>query len=247
MALFRFQKVWKNIIYIFLLSFITTIPISIATTNLINDEIYEIEKLFSEQIPTFTLTDGKLTSEINEPIIQESLDFTFIFDPTNSKLDPSVNKNTIVFAILEDKLIFNVPGQADESIIYSNFENVTITNETVLNWLESLNDIHAYIFGVVFVISFILTSMMKFILVSVFAFFVPLIASSWRKKLSYVQSWNLMASIITIPTVFFCITDSLEIYIPYSTTLQTFIIFILMYIIIRELPEKKPNNESTRR
>lgn len=241
MALVRFQKVWKNIIYILLLSLIATIPISITTTNILSDEIYEIEDLFTEQIPDFTLADGKLTSVNNQSVINEGINFTFIFDPTITELDTNIDDKNIVFALLEDKLIFNVPGQPNEALKYSNFEDATITKDIVLDWLDNLTAIHSYVFSIVFIITFIITTIMKFISVSVFACFLPLIASTWKKKLTYVQSWNLMASIITIPTIFFCVTDALEIYIPYATTLQTFIIFVLMYIIIRELPERKKN------
>lgn len=242
MALVRFQKIWKNIIYILLLSIIASIPITMTTVNILNEEIYEIEDLFTNEIPEFTLTNGKLTSENSQPIIQEGINFTFVFDPTVTELDSNINDKNIIFALLEDKLLFNIPGQPDESLSYSNFENATITKDIVLNWFDNLTAMHSYIFSIVFIITFVITSLMKLMLVTVFACFLPLIASSWKKKLTYVQSWNLMAAIITIPTIFFCIIDALEIYIPYATTLQTFIIFVLMYIIIRELPVRKSNN-----
>lgn len=237
MALYRFQKVWKSIIYIILLSIIATIPVAITTTNIMNDEIAQIEDLFNEQIPSFTLTDGKLTAENDIPIKEEDSNFTFIFDSTTSKLDTSVDENDILVAFLEDKLIFQTPGYAEETVSYSNFGNITITKDTVLSWFNDFSSLHSYIFSIVFVVTFILSCLMKFLYTTIFAFFLPLIANSWKKKLTYVQSWNLMACILTIPTVFFCIMDTLEIYVPYSVTLQTFIIFVLMYTIIRELPK----------
>ncbi|MFP3490191.1 DUF1189 family protein, partial [Staphylococcus sp. SIMBA_130] len=77
MARFRFQKLGKPILYVFLLMLLSSVPIGIITAVSITNA-YEDLKTHMGDLPEFTLEDGTLKSDQSEPLIKKEDGNTFI-------------------------------------------------------------------------------------------------------------------------------------------------------------------------
>ncbi len=71
MALFRFQKIGKTILYIMLLCLITTIPRTFFYGSFIQDSVTMVNQAIEKDLPDFKIENGELKADIEEPIQKE--------------------------------------------------------------------------------------------------------------------------------------------------------------------------------
>ncbi len=238
MASYRFQKIGRSIIYVFLLSALASVPLIIQLHTLFRGEFLEIKNTIAEEVPDFIIEDGLLQTDDPTPIIKYSETFTFAFDPNVSELSGSLRNSDSLFALLEDRAIIKVAGQ-EQLLYFQTLDSTTLSKAETLELLQSLEDLYPIFTVMIIVVTFLVTGFLKFITVTFFAYLATLLAKSSRRSISYKQGWNIIAYTLTIPTVFFFIMDMLEVDIPFSFSLQAFIIFFLLFLIIRDIPPQK--------
>lgn len=244
-ALFRFQGIGKTIGYVFLLMFISTLITGISLgMDFLNWASITNTKIINE-LPNFELKKGILTSELNSPIIQEDIEsgFTFIFDTTGEISANDVLKYPNAVGLLKKEAVF-VNEKDTQRLPYSSFEDLTLNKDTVVSFTDKLDSIVIVILPILFLFIYLFQSSLKFIGISFLALIGIVIAKQIKRKLRYQNLWILSAYAVTIPTLFFAITDALKITINFAFLLYWATAIIVLYLIIKEIPKAKtPSNE----
>ncbi|OIJ22168.1 hypothetical protein BKP45_05700 [Anaerobacillus alkalidiazotrophicus] len=242
-AKFRNQGIGKTILYVFVLMLISVSVSAIQLGTGISNTVNNFQVALKTDIPDFELKNSVLTSELEEPLFITIDGEQFIFDTTGSLTIRDIEQNyTHVLALLETEAVFITEG-ITESFRYREFGNLNFTKEQVEEITSSVINLLPLIIAVVVLILYFFLTAMKFIGV----FFLSFIALLIRKKLDlilpYKKVWILSAYAVTLPTIFFAITDALYIFIPFSFTLYWVVAIIMIYLIFKEISTIHEDNE----
>ncbi|MBF0709295.1 DUF1189 domain-containing protein [Alkalihalobacillus hwajinpoensis] len=243
MARFRFQKLGKPILYVFLLMFLSSVPVGIMTA-LSFTNAYEDLKTHMSDLPEFTLEDGSLTSEQSEPLIRQNDENTFIFDATDQTKPDDVDQYDSVIAFLKDRVIV-VDSGARQEFNYSNFSSMTFTKQDVNELSNNLDNLLPIFIPLLIFVIYLFQTGLKFIGVTVLATIGLLLRSITGRKASYKQLWVLSVYSVTIPTLFFAIMALIKTAVPLGFLLYWIVAIMLLYLTIKEipLPKKRVTNE----
>jgi hypothetical protein len=63
--------------------------------------------------------------------------------------------------------------------------------------------------------------------------------NAFAKPLSYGQLWRIAAYCLTLPTIFFTVMDIFQATVPLSMSLSWFIIFIMLILTLKEVPQEQ--------
>ncbi len=243
MALFRFQGIGKTIGYVFLLMFICS---SITAVSIGNDlrkfSAMAIDKIATD-LPEFTLNNSELTSELDSPLITENYGFTFIFDTTGELTAEDVFTYTNAIGLLKNEAVF-VSETERQRLPYSTFGNLTINKEMLIKSTEQFKTIILILLPIAFIFMYLLQTSFKLIGISFLALIGLIIANQLKRSLPYSAFWILSAYAVTIPTLFFAITDALKIHIPFAIFLYWMTASIVLYLIIVEIPKSKQSQHN---
>lgn len=242
-AMVRFQGIGKTITYVFLLTFLSLIPAIYYLSSAAINGIDAIQDSVENDFPSFQIANGELqtTSNDNEkeaPIIINKEDFTLIFDSTGTVKSNDIPKSKNTIAILKNDAFFSASGQV-QSLSYSMFNDFTITNEDLSDFLTSLNSSFVIIIPLYVLIIYIFAAGMKFIEISILALFGLLLNKMLMKTIQYRHSWRLAAYSVTLPTIFFTIMEGLKTTVPNGAIINWFVGLIILYLTIKEIPQPK--------
>ncbi|PEP88152.1 DUF1189 domain-containing protein [Bacillus pseudomycoides] len=238
MALFRFQKIGKTILYIMLLCLIATIPKTFTFGNFTQDVVSTVHQSIEKDLPDFKIENGELHADVKEPIIKEDGNFVFVFDPNATDTTAYANKQGVF--VLKDKVVF-INNNQTQSQSYSDFGNGTFEKKDIKDIISAIDSIYPILMLVVGIVIYLFQLFISFLGVTILAFIGS--AMGGQRKLSYKQVWTLTAYSYTIPTIFFMIMDLLKINVPWSFLLYTAIILIVLYLTIKEIPKPKEKHE----
>ncbi|SFC51066.1 Maltodextrin utilization protein YvdJ [Bacillus sp. 491mf] len=237
MALFRFQKIGKTILYIMLLCLLATVPKTILLGDFIHEGINLIDRSIEKDVPDFKIENGELHANISKPIIKDETDFIFVFDPNATDTKAYPNRDGIF--ILKNKMV-STAQQQTQSFPYSDLGNTTFEKKDakeIVSFIDSISSVAIFLIGI-FIYLFEL--FITFLGVSLLAFIGS--AMSGVRKLSYKQVWTLTAYSFTIPTIFFMIMDLLKINVPFSLFIFIGVVLVVLYLTIKEVPRPKEKN-----
>jgi hypothetical protein len=237
-ATFRFQGIGKTILYIFLLVLVSILPAAYNLTIFSNEVIEESMTTVKNDLPPFSISNGVLTSESAEPVTIEKENFTIVLDSTGDYQEPDLVEEGNAVALLENEFAVVTAGQV-QSYSYSMFDGLNADNEDIADFLTSLDSLKGIILSVFIVILYLFSAGMTFIKVSIFALLGLLLANTLNRNLPYRQSWRITAYSITLSTVFFTIMEMLNTFIPGSLFLDWIVIGLILYLSIKEIPQKK--------
>ncbi|WP_165996712.1 DUF1189 domain-containing protein [Bacillus sp. Cs-700] len=243
MARFRFQKLGKPILYVFLLMLLSSVPIGIITAVSFTNA-YEDLKTHMGDLPEFTLEDGTLKSDQTEPLIKKEDGNTFIFDATDEIKPDDVNSYESAIAFLKDRIIVMDSGSRQE-FNYSNFSSMTFTKQDVNELTQNLDSLLPIFIPLLIFVVYLFQTGLKFIGITVLATIGLLLKSLAGRKASYKQLWVLSVYAVTIPTLFFTIMALVKTTVPFGFLLYWFVAIMLLYLTIKEipLPKKRVTNE----
>lgn len=249
MARFRFQKLGKPILYVFLLMFLSSVPIGVLTAVSFTDA-YENLKTHMSELPDFTLEDGSLTSDQSEPLIKGEDENTFIFDTTDGIKPDDLDSYDSAIAFLKDRIIVMDNGTKQE-FNYSNFSSMTFTKQDVSELTKNVDDLLPIFVPFLIFLIYLFQTGLKFIGITVLATIGLSLKSLAGRKASYKQLWVLSVYSVTIPTLFFTIMALIKTSVPFGFVLYWFVAILLLYLTIREIPlpkkrvtNERPNNSS---
>ncbi|MCP3741380.1 DUF1189 domain-containing protein [Rossellomorea sp. BNER] len=237
-AKFRFQGIGKTILYVFFLVLISLIPTAISITMFTNTAIEEGKQTIAEDLPDFTINNGKLTTDSNEPVEVRKSNITFIVDSTGKIKADDLSQETNAIALLQNEFAVVSVGNI-QTTPYSMLEGLNLDNEQMIDFLDQMDSLKGIFLPVIILILYLFSSAMAFIKVSIFAFIGLLFANILKRKLTYRHSFRLTAYSITLATIFFSIMNLLNTFIPGALLLDWIVTGLMLYLSIKEIPQKR--------
>lgn len=242
-AKFRFQGIGKTILYIFILMLITFSVTAFQLGSTVSNGVKQFQTVLENDLPEFELKNSSLLSDLDEPLYIEIDGENFIFDTSGTLTTTDIEQNhSQVLALLKSEAVYITDG-VTQSIRYGELGSLDLTKAEIEGLTETIVDLLPLIITLIVVLLFIVLTTLKYIGIFFLSFFGLIVRSKTGLRLSYKQVWVLSAYTITLPTVFFAVTDSLNIYIPYSLTLYWLVAFIMLYLIFKEIPKPVEDEE----
>ncbi|MFT8320374.1 MAG: DUF1189 domain-containing protein [Bacillus sp. (in: firmicutes)] len=239
-AAYRSQKNGKTILYLLLLSLLVSIPTLYYLSKGMSDGVQSLSNAMEDEAFSFSISNNELQSNEKEPMIINKDDLTIIVDSTGTYNTSSISSSGTTVAFLKNEFVFSTAGQS-QAMEYANFGDVNITNNDILDFLQTTESMLPIIISVFAVIYFIVTMISKVILTLILAIFGNLFSKILGRSLSYSQVWKITAYSITLPSVFFIIMDTLQTIVPNGSLLNWFISLFIVFLAIKEIPlDKKP-------
>lgn len=235
---FRFQGIGKTILYVFLLTLISVIPASYYTAEAINDAVDSAKETIETKLPSFTIENGELKSDIKEPLTINNGSFTIIFDSTGAVEQEDMAGMDSTFAMLKNEAILAAGGETN-SLPYSLINDGTMSKQDIKSMISSASSSLPIFIGLILIAIFLFSSSMKFIEISILALFGLLLKIIAGKNLQYKHLWRMAAYSITLPTLFFMIMGLLKTTVPYSFMINWFVASMILLLAIKEVPTPK--------
>lgn len=236
-ALFRFQGIGKTILYVFLLTLISVLPSIFMLSSALSTGM-DTAKSFIQQAPDFSIQNGRLSADTDVPYIFKKDDFTFILDPTGAVSESDAADEGNAIALLKDGFVFAGGGQLNTSP-YSAMPGLDVTKADLDQFVDSFSGLKGVIIPVMSIFIFLFSSAASFIEVSIVALFGLFIRNMTARKLNYGQIWRMAAYSETLPTLFFTIMGALQTSVPNSFWINWFVVLIVLYLAINEVPKPK--------
>lgn len=237
-ALFRFQGIGKTILYVFFLTLISILPSIFYLSTALSTGIDSTREVIKDELPSFSINNGQLTSKTDVPITIQKDHFTIILDPTGAVKEKDVQDTENAFALLKDKFVF-VAGGNIQSYPYSMLEGLHITKSGFLDFINTLDSVRVIIIPFLSVFIYLFSSTASFIEVTVLALMGLALKNLSRRKLNYRQLWRMAAYSETLPTLFFTIMTAIKTPVPNSFLINWFVAIIVLYLAINEIPKPK--------
>ncbi len=239
-AHFRFQGIGKTILYVFLLTLLSVIPAMYFLNSAIIDGVSAAKDMVNRDFPSFTIENGRLHSDMDEPVILKQNDFEFILDSTGElKTDDLIEYDNAIL-LLEKDFVFIADGQS-QAFPYSMAENLTLSKDDVIDFVNELDTALMVILPIFSLVIYIFSSGMKFIEISILALFGLMIVNSTGRNQKYGQVWRMSAYSVTLPTIFFTIMSAIQTTVPLGFFIHWIVAYIVLYLALKEIPlPKKP-------
>lgn len=235
MAIFRNQKIGKTILYVFLLTLVSIIPSSYYFNTMIKEGIHTIQDTITTEMPKFEINNGKLVAEGKQPTVLNKDGYTILVDDSGTiSTNEVANRLTNGIALLQSELVIVSSGSI-QSTPYSFIEG---NNESISSYLDKADQLLWIFLFIMLIVFYIVAAALTFIKITIFAVFGMMFKNAFAKPLSYAQIWKMTAYCITLPTIFFTIMDFFQAAVPFRMSLSWLIIFLLLFLTLKEVPEK---------
>ncbi|WP_280768458.1 DUF1189 domain-containing protein [Salipaludibacillus daqingensis] len=239
-AKFRFQKIGRTILYVFFLMLIVSIPMAVILGSNINNLFKDVESHMIESFPDFTIENGVLQSDVDEPMVFEDGDTTVIFDPTGEFRLEDAEQYDTAFALLEREAAIITDG-FPQTFGYQEF-GINISKDQLTDFVQSIGDLLPLLISIIILLMYLFTTAMKFLGIFMLSVITLLLKRNAVDHLSYRQGWVLSAYTVTLPTVLFAVIDMFRIDIPFSLAIYWVIAIVMMNLVLRNIP--RPKNET---
>ncbi|MCA1063410.1 DUF1189 domain-containing protein [Rossellomorea sp. AcN35-11] len=238
MATFRFQGIGKTIRYVFLLALISIIPVAAQFISFATSAIDNVRESVANEFPDFTIEDGSLKSALKEPILIERDGVTILFDSSGERKEESLDENENTIAFLKESFVVINQGNVQSSS-YTLFGSTTLTKDGFIELLDSLIGMKWILLPVALFFLYLFTSGMMFLKVTLFAIIGVTFANVLKRNVNYRQSFRITAYSATVSTLFFTLMELLQTYIPAAPVLDWFVITVILYLVVKEIPQRK--------
>ncbi len=237
-AKFRFQGIGKTIRFVFLLALISILPVAVQFFSFATSAIDTLRESVEQDLPPFSIENGSLTPDQTKPITIEREGMTIVFDATGETKEKNLDEDVNTIAFLKQDFVIINQGYVQSSS-YSLFGDTPLTKEGLLDILDSLNDLKWILIPVALFILYLFTSGMTFLKVTIFAIVGVTFGNILKRNLQYRQSFRITAYAATVSTLFFTLMELLQTYIPAAPILDWFVITVILYLVVKEIPQKK--------
>lgn len=239
-ALFRFQGIGKTILFVFFLTFVSVLPSIIYLSTALSTGIDAARSFIKDEAPDFSIKNGQLSAKTDVPVTINKNNFTIIFDPTGAVSESDVKDAGNTLALLKNEFAL-ATGGGIETYQYSMLE-LDLTKSDIVNIIDSISSMKGIIIPFVSLLIYLFASASSFIEVSVLALFGLALKNLLGRKLNYGQLWRMAAYSETLPTLFFTIMTAIKTSVPNSSLLNWFVIIVVLYLAINEVPKPKKAN-----
>lgn len=235
----RFQGIGKTILFVFMLTLISILPVVYYMFVGISEAVGLVKQSIKTDLPSFTIREGELQSEIKAPLTIKNGSFTLIFDPTGAIDESELTGMDANVAMLQKEIVL-VAGGETNAVPYTLFTSESMTKDDIITLINTAESSLPVLLGILFIVIYVFSSGMKFIEVSLLALFGLLLKNLAGRKLQYRHLWRMAAYSTTLPTIFFTIMALLKTAVPYSFSINWFVASMMLLLAIKELPAKKP-------
>lgn len=236
---FRFQGIGKTILYVFILSLLSTIPTAYHFTSGLIEGLKGFDETLQKDLPTFSIEDGQLTAETDRPVEIRKASFIVILDDTGTYGVEEIEAKQNAIGILQDRFVFAANGQA-QSYEY-NLMNFSLSKQDLIEVSKQFNQLLPIVISILIFVMYVFGSFVKFIEVTILALFGLAFKNSLQRRLNFKQVFVIAAYATTVATIFFFIMDSLQVAVPSAFLLNWFVHLIVLYLALKEVPpSKKP-------
>ncbi|PAE43975.1 DUF1189 domain-containing protein [Bacillus sp. 7884-1] len=242
-ASFRFQGIGKTILYVFLLTLLSILPSIYYIGTMLTAGIEGTKSVMNDELPSFTIDNGSLSADTDEPITIEKGEFSIIFDPTGVISTDDVEDEENAFALLKNEIAVSAGGRID-TYSYSMLEGLTLTKDDFIDLVDTVDGMKGIIIPVIASLIFLFSSAINFIEVSILALFGLALKNLAGRSISYRHLWRMAAYSVTLPTVFFTIMSAINTPVPNSFMINWFVEIIILYLAIKEIPKEKATIEN---
>lgn len=234
---FRFQGIGKTILFVFLLSLLSTIPTAYHFSSSLSEGLKGFDQIIQNELPNFKIENGLLSADSEKPIEFKEDDFFIILDDTGAYGIEEIEAKENAIGILSDRFVFSANGQA-QSYEYS-LMNMTLSKSDLTDITSQFNQLLPIILTILFAVMYLFGAFVKFIEVTILALFGLALKNSLQRKLNFKQVWVIAAYSTTLATVFFIIMDSLQVSVPSGFLINWFVHLIVLYLVLKEIPPIK--------
>jgi hypothetical protein len=241
-AITRFQGIGKTILFVFLLTLLSILPVIFYMFTAIYGAIDSAKQVVSNDLPPFSIEEGVLNSDIKAPITLKRDLYTIIFDPTGAVEEKDMANMETTIGMLEHEVVLSAGGQT-HTVPYSLFSTGNLSKEDVQSLIETAESSLPVMLGLLFIIIFVFSAGMKFIEVSILALFGLLLKNLAGRKLQYRHLWRMSAYSTTLPTLFFTLMAFLKTTVPFSFAINWFVASMILLLAIKEIPTVQKNEE----
>jgi len=235
----RFQGIGKTILFLFTLTLISILPVVYYMFVGISEAVGTTKQSIQTDLPSFTIEDGVLHSDIKAPLTIKNGSFTLIFDPTGAIDQEDMTGMDANFAMLQNEIVLAAGGETN-AVPYSLFTNESMTKDDIISLIDTAESSLPVLLGLLFIVVYVFSSGMKFIEVSLLALFGLLLKRLAGRNLQYRHLWRMAAYSTTLPTIFFTIMAFLRTEVPFSFSVNWFVASMMLLLAIKELPGKTP-------
>ncbi|MEK6454746.1 DUF1189 domain-containing protein [Caldifermentibacillus hisashii] len=235
---FRNQGMGKTFLYIFFISVLSVLPIFINFVQNFNHIYDEAVRIINEEVPDFSIQDGKLHTDKNEPvIIEESGNSTFIIDSTGqTTVDDVETKYNDTLAFLEYDVVINLNNQT-QSMSYQQLGMEEMSRTEMQQFLDSVGSVKSIIYAITFVLFYLIQVAGHIISITILALIGLILKKALKLNINYGHLWKLSTYAITLPTVFFMIMHFFRAIVPFASLINWTVMIIMLHLAMREIPK----------
>jgi hypothetical protein len=231
----RYQGIGKTITFVFLLTLISILPIVYYMFTGISEAVGSVKQSLKTDLPSFSIEDGILQSDIKAPLTIKNGNFTLIFDPTGTVDEAKLTGMDANFAMLQKEMVLAAGGETN-AVPYTLFPSDSMAKDDIISLIDSAESMLPVLLGLLFIVVIIFSSGIKFIEVSLLALFGLLLKSLAGRELQYRHLWRMAAYSTTLPTIFFTIMSFLKTVVPYSFSINWFVASMMLLLALKEIP-----------
>lgn len=240
-ATFRKDKVGSSIVYIIVLTFVMFLPLAYFTTTTMNNALEVGESTLKNEIPDFTVQDGKLVTDDpsveNLPISIDEGNLHVYYDASGTldedDVDNKIGSFDGAFAFLS-KEIYVTAGGISQSVSY---KTLGIENkDDLLNLYASITDMSKIFIPVILLLIFLFALGSTFFRVALFGLFGYILTGFGRGGVSYKENWMMATYAITLAAMFTMIMEWLQIVVPYGMEINLVVTLIVLFLAVRSIP-----------
>ncbi|MGL4521842.1 MAG: DUF1189 domain-containing protein [Bacilli bacterium] len=233
-ASWRFQKLTKTIGYTLLLTVIALVPATLVAIGDLQDEMAFLKTTVVNDLPDFEVKDGKLTSKIDGVWERNSKLMYVAIDPLDTLKSSDLEKYPFSFVLKSDQLLY-----AGNSVTYDSFPVSSFDSKLVRSTFENVLDMMPVLTPVLFVILIVAQMFYQILNVLLLGLMIFFLSRIVAKPLKYSQSFTIGTYSATLPTLFFGITNALNIAIISGQFVFWLTALVIGYLALREIPQKQ--------
>ncbi|WP_161522414.1 DUF1189 domain-containing protein [Caldifermentibacillus hisashii] len=235
---FRNQGMGKTFVYIFFLSVLSVLPLFINFVQNFNNIYDDAVRIINEEVPDFSIQDGKLHTDINEPvIIEESGNSTFIIDSTGQTTVDDVESNyDDTLAFLEYDVVINLNNQT-QTISYQQLGLEEMGRTEMQQFLDFVGSVKSVIYAFSFILFYLIQVAGQIISITILALIGLILKNALKLNINYGHLWKLSTYAITLPTVFFMIMHFFHAIVPFASLINWTVMIIMLHLTMKEIPK----------
>ncbi|MBM6617234.1 DUF1189 domain-containing protein [Bacillus suaedaesalsae] len=237
-AIKRFDKIGKTILYVFLLSLFSIIPASIYSSQDVVEVANEFDEIVKTSIPEFEIVDGKLNTDISTPTTVVHNNTYILIDSTGEWDASELNQYDQSIGLLQKEFAYNIGGTI-QTLPYTTLNGMISSKDDFVNFVDKMISILPLLIALIIIASYIFSAGIKFIEISIIALFGLTFTRLLNKNLPYRKLWLLSAYAITLSVTFLTLMHLLNITVVYSYFVYWFVSLTMLYLSLREIPAKQ--------